>query len=66
MSIGYLSQIYSDNESVTVRQEIKNGFKDIIEAEKELTIIEEKMAQDPENMEIIEHYTTTLERFNNI
>lgn len=66
MSIGYLSQIYSDNEDITVRQEIKNGFKDIIQAEKELTIIEEKMSQDPENMEIIENYTTALERFNNI
>jgi len=66
MSIGYLSQIYTDNEDITVRQEIKNGFKDIIQAEKELTIIEEKMSQDPENMEVIENYTTALERFNNI
>lgn len=66
MSIGYLSQIYNDNEDITVRQEIKNGFKDIIQAEKELEIIEKNMNEDPENMEIIESYTTALERFNNI
>jgi hypothetical protein len=31
-----------------------------------LEIIEKNMSEDPENMEIIENYTTALERFNNI
>ncbi len=66
MSIGYLSQIYSNDEWKTVRQEIKEGFKDIILAEKELTKIEQEMAENPENMEVIEKYTSLLETFNNI
>jgi len=43
MSIWYLAQIYSDNENKTVKQEIKEGFKDIIKAEIELEEIEKEM-----------------------
>lgn len=66
MSIWYLSQIYTDDETKTVRQEIKEWFKDIIKTEKLLSEIEEKMSTNPENMEIIDTYTTLLETFNNI
>lgn len=66
MSIWYLSQIYTDNENKTVREEIKDGFKDIIIAEKKLTEIEKQMNDHPEDMDIIEEYTTLLENFNNI
>lgn len=66
MSIWYLSQIYSDDENKLVRQEIKEWFKDIIASEKELSTLEEKMALESDNMELIENYTTLLETFNNI
>lgn len=66
MSIWYLSQIYSDNENKTVREEIKDGFKDIILIEKKLSEIEKEMAEKPENMQIIETYTSLLETFNNV
>ncbi len=66
MSIWYLSQIYSDDEGKTVRQEIKEWFKDIILAEKELEKVEKEMSEKPEDMEVIEKYTTLLENFNNI
>lgn len=66
MSIWYLSQLYSDNETRTVRQEIKEWFKDIILMEKQLKEIEEKMFIDWDNMDLIEKYTSLLEQFNNI
>jgi len=66
MTIGSLSQIYSDSEDKTVRQEIKEWFSRIIQAEKELEKIEADMNSDPENMEIIEKYTSFLEYFSNI
>lgn len=66
MSLWYLCQIYTDDENKTVRQEIKEWFKDIVICEKELEKIEKEMALDPENMDIIEKYTSILEQFNNI
>ncbi|MDD5770313.1 MAG: ABC-F family ATP-binding cassette domain-containing protein [Candidatus Gracilibacteria bacterium] len=75
MSIGYLSQIYTDNENKIVREEIKDGFKDICFMEKELEELEKLMnncrdnsgiISTVNNMEIIEKYTSLLEQFNNI
>lgn len=66
MSLWYLSQIYTDDENKTVRQEIKEWFKDIVKMEKILDEVEKEMSLNPENMEIIEKYTSTLEQFNNI
>lgn len=66
MSIWYLSQIYSDDEHKTVREEIKEWFKDICNMEKELGKIEKDMSENPENLDIIEKYTSILEAFNNI
>ena len=42
LSIWYLTQIYSDNEEKTVKQELKEWFLEIIEKEKELKNIEKK------------------------
>ncbi len=66
LTLGYLHQVYSDNEEKTVREELKDGFRDIIIAEKELSIIESSMAEKPDDIELIETYTSLLERFNNI
>lgn len=66
MTLWYLHQIYSDNEEKLVKEELKEGFTDIIEMENNLKKIEEKMWEEPENMEIIEEYTSLLEVFNNI
>jgi len=64
LSIWYLTQIYSDNEEKTVKQELKEGFLDIIKKEKEIKNIEEKMWDEPENMDLINDYTVLLEQLN--
>jgi hypothetical protein len=61
-----LTQIYTDDKEKLVRQEIKEGFFDIIKAEKELDILEKEMSLNSSNIEVIEKYTTALETFNNI
>lgn len=66
LSLGYLHQVYGENETQSVREELRDGFSDIKEFEKNLRQIEEKMHQDPTNMEIIEEYTTALEQLQNI
>ena len=66
LKVWYLTQIYTDDKEKLVRQEIKDGFFDIIKTEKELSILEEEMSKDGSNIDIIEKYTTTLETFNNI
>lgn len=66
ISIWYLSQIYTDDENKTVKEEIKDWFKDIILAEKELEEIEKLMSNNSQDIDLIEKYTTLLEKFNNI
>ncbi|MBW7954909.1 ABC-F family ATP-binding cassette domain-containing protein [Candidatus Gracilibacteria bacterium] len=66
ITIGYLSQIYTDNEEKTVFEEIKDGFLDIKKMEFELKYLEEKMMLNGDDMELIEKYTSLLEQFNNI
>ncbi|MDD3646045.1 MAG: ABC-F family ATP-binding cassette domain-containing protein [Candidatus Gracilibacteria bacterium] len=66
LTLGYLHQVYSDDENKTVREELKDGFKEIINAEKELTEVEKDMAENPDDISLIETYTSLLERFNNI
>lgn len=66
LKIWYLSQIYSDNEEKTVREELKDAFTAINILEKEIAEIEIKMSENPENMDIIEDYNTKIEQFNNI
>lgn len=66
MSLWYLHQIYSDNENKTVREELKNAFKEILIIESELKTLENRMKSEPEDMKIIEEYTSLLEKFNNV
>lgn len=66
LTLWYLKQIHSDNDNKLVREELKEAFTDIIEMEKSLSILEQKMWEEPENIQIIEDYTSMLEQFNNI
>ncbi len=66
LTLGYLHQVYSDNEDKTVREELRDGFQDIKEFEAKISEVENQMAEDPENMEIIEEYTTLLEQLQNL
>jgi len=63
MSLGYLHQVYSDDENKTVHQELKDAFSQIGSMEKEISHLEETMW---ENHDLIERYTSLLEQFNNI
>gem|GEM_PF-2016224 len=65
LSIGTLSQIHEESE-LSVREEIKTGFSHILAAEHKLQEIETEMNQKPEDMEVIERYTSALEHFSNI
>jgi len=49
-----------------VRQELKEAFTQIIETEKSLDEIEKKMVENPNDLEVIETYSSLLEIFNNI
>lgn len=66
MTLGYLTQIYSDNEEKTVREELRDWFGEIIKLEQEIKRVETEMETDKNNMNLIESYTSLLERFNNI
>lgn len=63
MKLGYLHQIYSDNESKTVHEELKEAFSQIQDMEKELALLEKQMEN---NHSAIESYTSLLEQFQNI
>jgi len=65
VNIWYLSQIFDNNEKITVKEEIKSWFKRIIEVEKQLQEIENKMINNNSN-DIIEKYSQLIEIFNNI
>jgi hypothetical protein len=45
---------------------LKDAFTEINKMEEELKNYEEKMSLEPENMELINEYSSALERFNNI
>ena len=66
LSLWYLNQIYYDDENKTVKQELREAFRELLKIEKELKVLEEKMALDPENMDLIEAYSSLLEQFNNL
>lgn len=66
LSLWYLHQVYGENETQSVREELRDGFWDIKEFESKIKQIEEKMHEDPNNMDIIEEYTTALEQLHNI
>lgn len=63
LKIGYLHQIYSDNEQRLVREELAEAFSEIQKMEAQIKVLESEMTEHPE---IIEEYTSLLEQFNNI
>lgn len=66
LTLWYLKQIHSNDETKLVRQELKEAFTDIINMENELSEIEKQMSENPQDIDIIEKYTSLLEQFNNI
>jgi len=65
LSLGYLAQIYSDDENKTVLEELKDAFCEILKMEKKLSEYELKMGESSDE-NIIEKYTNLLEQFNNL
>ena len=63
MKLGYLHQVYSDNEEKLVREELADAFTQIREMEKRLQALEEQMAKWEE---VIEEYTSLIEQFTTI
>ncbi|NDK09717.1 ABC-F family ATP-binding cassette domain-containing protein [Candidatus Gracilibacteria bacterium] len=63
MTLGYLHQVYSDNEEKTVHEELREAFTQIQSMERKLKELEEKMSEDTG---VIEEYTDLLEQFGNI
>lgn len=63
MKLGYLHQVYSDNEEKLVREELADAFSEIQIMDQRLKELEEEMTDHPE---MIEEYTSLLEQFNNI
>lgn len=66
LTLWYLHQVYWENETQSVREELRDGFLDIKEFEKNISEIEKRMHDFPEDMEIIEEYTTALEQLHNM
>lgn len=66
LTLWYLHQIYTDDENRLVREELKQWFPDIIEMEEKIKKTEIIMNKDPQNIKLIEEYTSLLEQFNNI
>lgn len=63
MTLGYLHQVYSDNEEKTVHEELKEAFSQIQKMQTRLQYLEEEMG---ENHELISEYSDLLEQFNNV
>ena len=65
MKLGYLHQVYSNDESKTVRTELADAFSEIRRMEKELKELEQKMETSSDNW-VIESYSSLLEQFNTV
>jgi ATP-binding cassette, subfamily F, member 3 len=59
MKMGYLSQIHFDDVAVTVKEDLRNAFTEILRLEMELEAAELEMGEDGG----IERYTELVERF---
>jgi len=64
LSLGYLHQVYSDNEEKTVHEELRQAFIKLLDVEVKLKELEEKMWSDNSD-EVMTEYGTLLEQFNN-
>ena len=65
LTLGYLHQIFTDNEEKTVREELRGAFSQIQNMERELSSLETQMASDSSH-EVIEKYSSLLEHFRHI
>lgn len=66
LSIGYLKQIQFKDESVTMEEEIRSVYKDIIELEEKLKTIQKQMeenTQEEQAQTLATDYSKALERF---
>lgn len=66
LSIGYLKQIQFKDESVTMEEEIRSVYKDIIELEEKLKTIQKQMeenTQEEQAQTLAGEYSKALERF---
>lgn len=66
LSIWYLRQINYDDEEKTVWEELKESFVAIGETTRKLDELEQKMQTFPDDISIMEEYSTLIEYFNNI
>ena len=62
-SIGYLRQEVIKDISHSLYQEVEDVFIDLIEEEKKLNSLEEKISFDPSNQKLIDEYSTRLNSF---
>ncbi len=66
ISVGYVEQIHFDEESRTVRDELRLAFAEILGVEREIREAEAAMEADSSNMSAIERYSDLLDRYNNL
>lgn len=64
LSLGYLHQIYNDDETQNVHQELREAFWELLSIEKRLKEIEERLQNDTSEKTMSE-YTDLLEEYNN-
>lgn len=62
-SIGYLRQEVIKDITHSLYQEVEDVFIDLIEEEKKLNSLEEKISFDPSNQKLIDEYSTRLNSF---
>ncbi len=65
MSLGYLHQVYSDDEERTVHEELREAFMQVQTMQEEIWKLETQM-ESSSDADIIEKYSSLLEQFNNI
>ena len=66
LSIGYLRQIQFSSEDITMEEEIRSVYKEIIELEEKLKVVQKQMEENTDNKQaelLASTYTKTLERF---
>ena len=69
LSIGYLRQIQFSDEDITMEEEIRSVYKEIIELEEKLKTIQKQMEENTDNKQaelLASMYTKTLERFGSL
>ncbi|EKE29038.1 MAG: hypothetical protein ACD_2C00244G0001 [uncultured bacterium (gcode 4)] len=65
LTLGYLSQVFFDDESRKVKDELRLAFKEVLEIEARLQRVELQMSQS-DDIKIIDEYAALLEHFNTL